>query len=96
MIIIAKTNDGFVIQATEYEMARLLGYYSASDCRPKLVIGADIQVNAMYEQLYKIRQFGRTIKDIEEKAATLLEAIRIKSPIIAPVISAVEEATPKS
>jgi hypothetical protein len=96
MTILATTNNGFLIQASEQEMARLAGYYSISDCRPKLVIGAEIQVNAMYDQLYKMRYVGRSIKEIEERANNLLETIKIKSPIIAPIISAIEEAAPKS
>jgi len=95
MTIIAKTNNGFVIQADEHEVARLAGYYSASDCRSRLVIGAEIKVNAMFEQLYKLRYIARNIKEIEAQATNLLDAIKIKDPIIAPIVAAIGSAAPK-
>ena len=49
MKIIGKTDSGFIIEAEDREVARLAGYYSAGDCRSRLVVGAEIKVNAMFE-----------------------------------------------
>ena len=96
MKIIGTTDRGFILQADEYEVARLCGYYGPSDCRSRLVVGADVQVNAMFEQLYAIKNIQRNIKEIESNSADLLASIKTKMPIIQPVIDAIEKSTPKA
>lgn len=96
MKIIGQTKDGFILEAGENEVARLVGYYGQYDCRGKLVVGADIQVNAMFDQLYKIKSLKQTVKKLEEGASELLESIRTKNPVLEPVVAAIESTTPKN
>ena len=95
MKIIAKTKDGFVLQADEHEVARLIGFYAAYDCRDKLVEGAEIEVNQMFMQLYKVKAIKSNVKEIITRANELVEAIRIKSPVTEPIVAAIESAEPK-
>ena len=95
MKIIGTTEKGFILEADEYETARLVGYYSPSDCRSGLKVGAEIKVNAMFEQLYAIKQLRRNIKEIVDNAKALADSVVSKMPVIEPIIAAVEAATPK-
>lgn len=95
MKIIAHTENGMILQAEKQEVARLIGFHSAYRCEKQLAIGAEIQVNAMYDQLYKIRNLKHNIKLIEANAAELLESIRIKCPVIEPIVDAIEATAPK-
>ncbi len=96
MKIIGKTSSGFIIEAGENEVARLIGFYSSGRASETLLkIGADIQVNPMFDQLYKIKELKRNITEIEANAVKLLESIRTKNPLIMPIVEAVEKGMSK-
>lgn len=95
MKIIGATPDGFIIQADEREVARLIGHYSQHDCRAKLKVGAEIKVNEMYDQLYKIKALRNTLKAIQEASNNLRECVESKSPVVNPIVDAIEAHTPK-
>ena len=83
MKIIGKTQDGLLISATANEVANLCGYYyeSAQNC-PLLRPGDEIQISAVYRQLYELkRSAGRMAKTAKElrDVARLLE---LHDPII--------------
>lgn len=96
MKILGEGNGNFIIEASKDEVARLIGWYSAYSgeaARPK--VGTEIKVNEMYDQLSRIKDIKRNTKAIADAAQGLLDAVRVKSPIIEPVISAIETAAPK-
>lgn len=95
MKIIGTTERGFILEADEYEAANLVGFYSPSDCRAMLKVGAEIKVSEMFQQLYKIKDIRRNVKEIIENAKALTDCITTKMPVIEPVIAAVEAAQGK-
>ena len=79
MKIIGNTDDGFIIQATNDETYRLIGYFSQySDGRPTIKVGSEIPVNKMYNQLYHLSYHKKEIMEMQAKlraAATLLDEV---------------------
>lgn len=94
MKIIAKTQNGVIAEMSNDEISNLLGYYGQY-CGVVPAIGSEVQVNAMFQQLYKIKSLRSTIKKLEDGATELLESIRTKNPVIEPIMAAIDTATPK-
>lgn len=91
MKIIGETKHGYIVESSRDEIARLIGYYgsySGTAACPK--IGDEIQASEMFDQLYKVKGIKSSVKEIEKAAANLLEAIRIKNPVLEPIIAAIE------
>lgn len=102
MKIIGKTKEGFIIEAHANEVARLIGFYSQHSMTKTfdhrvdpLPVGAEININGMYEQLRKIESIRSLMRGISENAQGLLTALVNADPIIKPIVDAVTESKPK-
>lgn len=78
MKIIGKTQSGFILEADNMEVQRLIGYYSSSEsCSPVLHIGSELKVHDMYKILYELSNRKSELSKIQltlRTVADLLEA----------------------
>jgi hypothetical protein len=96
MKIIATTPTGVIAELSKTELANLIGFYSEySKCENFPQVGAEVKINEMFMQLYRIRGIRSSIKKLSEGANELLESIRVKDPVIQPIVAAIEAAAPK-
>lgn len=91
MTIIGKTPSGFIIQATEKEIANLCGYYSATaDSKiGTLQAGAEIKVNEMFQQLYKLSFMKQEVMEVQNKLREYANALDRVVPF-APTIETIK------
>jgi len=87
MKILGKTCDGFILQATESELGKLLGYSYTFDISTELrKPGAEIKISEMYDQLYRLakrkNELKSTAKTLREYAdlLTLVKPIEVTVP----------------
>ena len=81
MKIIGKTKDGFILQAEKDEVYKLIGFdseYSAThlgrdDSRRELSLGEDVQVAAMYSQLYSLVHATNCIRSLQKEAQEMAD-----------------------
>lgn len=88
MEIIGKTDKGFILVATEDELANLCGYYGrhyGDDSHKRLGIGSRVDISSMFKQLYYMAQNQDYIKRAQD---TLIDAAKRLEPVI-PIIDAV-------
>ena len=91
MKIIGETQNGFICELSKTEAANLIGFHSEYSCqKARPHVGWEIQINEMYKQLYQIKAINSHVKAISESAKELAEAVRVKSPVIEPIIAAIE------
>lgn len=88
MKIIGKAKDSFILQASENEVANLVGHYSHWDVR--LETGDEINVAKMYHQL---RSLSVLRTEIESTKETLLEMAK-SLEVVLPVTFNVEKVIP--
>lgn len=82
MKVIGKTTDGFIIEASEREVSRLIGFYSGAETgHPKLVVGAEIKVSEMYDQLYALRNNRNTLAKEAEKLRMIAGLLENSDPV---------------
>lgn len=84
MKIIGKTPKGYIVEASESDVANLCGYYFAGASgykRPE--IGDTINVDAMYTQLYKSKSYEEDLL----KASSSLRAIADSLLPIVPIVN---------
>lgn len=76
MKIIAKTNGGVIIEATENEIANVMGYaYASTNGCPKINIGTDIKISDMYQRLTDIQYNSQRVKDAKDKLKNMLSTL---------------------
>jgi hypothetical protein len=102
MKIIGKTKDGFILQATDYELGRLTGHYSLSEYEKSLgseqnrryggavQIGDEIQVSAMYSQLTLMATLEKRMADARGILTTVAGGLTMVDPIIREVNAAID------
>jgi hypothetical protein len=75
MKIAAKTNEGFLIHATEQELKSILTSFGMKDPEPK--IGMEIPASDFYRQVNNLKNFGSSydFNLLKEKVKTLSTAI---------------------
>lgn len=91
MKIIGKTTEGFILQANEDEVYKLIGFksaYRANEDGTRIKIGDDLQVAAMFSQLYGLVHASDCIKSLQDKAQTLIDELS-KHPA-APILEGVK------
>lgn len=85
MKIIATTKNGFILEATELELANIAGYSSKfSGIADQFKIGTDIAVNAVFNKLDKLAVAKKELKETEDKLQALaqeLKSLRQDGPI---------------
>lgn len=77
MKIIGKTRHGFIVEASETEVANILGFYGPyypSGC-PKLEVGNEIKVSDLYERLHAMRKSEVTLADCRKSLRSLADLI---------------------
>ena len=85
MKIIGKTQKGYILDASEDEVANLIGYYGEYSLREqcgKLNIGDEIQISRMYEQLYKLHDNHKDIERAKECLTQCIENMEEVLPVI--------------
>lgn len=83
--IIAQTRDGYLIDFSHREIARLVGHHSEySHGAPKFQPGDDLQVNAMWDQMTGIEAASRKLN---QAAAALREVADMIDKTVVPVIA---------
>lgn len=96
MKIIGETPSSFLCEISKTEAANLIGFhseYAGEKARPK--VGWEFKINEMYQQLYRIKEIKSNVKAIVDAAGKLTEAVRVKLPVIEPIVAAIESSTPK-
>lgn len=91
MKIIGRTSDGFILQAEEDEVYKLIGFNSAyrgNEDGTKIKIGDDLQVAAMFDQLYGLFYTTNCIDLLKKKAQQLIGELE-KHPAI-PILESVK------
>lgn len=85
MKIIGTTQNGFILEATENELANIAGYYSKfSGISDKFKLGTEIAVSDIYKQLDTLATAKAELAAIETQltnVASTLKTIRQDSPI---------------
>lgn len=78
MKIVGTSEQGLLIAATPDEITRLIGfYYTGAQGCPSLVVGMEIKVNDMYNQLRDLKSKEDSMRDIAAQlrvCATLIES----------------------
>lgn len=83
MKIIGKTHGGFILEATENEVANLCGYHSAYQTPPpKPEIGFGIPVAGMYSQLYRLADHRRQVADLQDKLRNMADNLEPVKPFL--------------
>lgn len=103
MRIIGKTEKGFLLEATEDEVANLLGYYGSyslpkreyyHSCE-KLRIGDEVNIAAMFKHLYGLASESREIVMTVAKLRAAADLIgTLPNPLTAVVAKPDVEITP--
>jgi RNA polymerase-interacting CarD/CdnL/TRCF family regulator len=88
MKIIGTTKGGFILEASENELANLTGYYSEYQRRDKaaekeLKVGDTIMVSEMYHRLYVIARRRGEIKTAQKMLLDAASELELVDPIIA-------------
>lgn len=83
MKIIGKTSSGFLIEATENQIAEAMGYHYASQngC-PKIEIGATINVSNEFKRLRDIEANKGKIKEAKKSLQQILESLDKTEPLL--------------
>lgn len=83
MKIIGVAERGFVLVASEDEVANLLGhYYSGTREMPKLKIGDDVVVSKMYTQLRELARAPEKLADAKKNLETVVAALELVDPFL--------------
>lgn len=88
MKVIGKSKDGFILQATETEVANLIGYYSERSDGFKVKPGDEINVHDMFQTLYQMDSHAKEIELIQRKLREIADNLE---PVV-PILREVKEA----
>lgn len=87
MKIIGTTKDGFILEASENEVANLIGYYSRYDMREKETAppkpGDTIRIHEMYQRLYVLASRRGQIKTAQKMLLDAASELELVDPILA-------------
>jgi hypothetical protein len=81
--IIGKSESGYILEASNDEVANLVGYYSIYDKdykRPNC--GDNIQISSMYKQLYNLKNNEPKLKDTVKILRGLADSLEPVCPLI--------------
>lgn len=95
MKVIAKTKDGYLLEASETEIANLIGYYSQYESgfdRRGLNIGDSLKISEMFQQLYSLKKNLPLLSKTAAEFRNLADLLEVKDPILR---RRVEEVTSK-
>jgi len=82
MKVLGKTCDGFILQATESELGKLLGYAYSGDVSDELrKSGAEVKISPMFDQLYGLAKGRGKIKEAEKLLREYADLLAVVKPI---------------
>jgi hypothetical protein len=85
MKIIGTTQNGFILESSETELANIAGYFSKfSGVVEQFKIGSEITVSAVYQKLDALANAKTELKSMEDKLQAIaqeLKALRQDGPI---------------
>jgi len=95
MKVIGTTAKGFLLEASDDEIAKLIGYYSAYAVKNKFSkreivnVGDDIQIAAMYNCFIELVEKVKTMEQIRAS----LRAVAASMEIVDPLLREIEQIT---
>ena len=91
-IIAQSEGENYIAVVSKRELANIMGYYYEGEAHcPEIRVNAIIKVTEAYSALGAIRDLGSKVKTIESAANGLLDVIRLKHPLIQPIIETAEK-----
>lgn len=82
MIVIGKTENGYILEASRGEVAHLIGYYSEYDKESRVNVGDEIQVNKMFNQLYELKDNAPELNKVVKTLRNLADLLEPVCPVI--------------
>ena len=82
MKVIGKSQNGFILDASSQEVARLIGYYSSYEKGATSSVGDEIQVDKMYEQLYKLEHNQPELRKVVDTLRGLADLLEPVCPVL--------------
>lgn len=83
MKIIATTEKGYIIEASKEDIANLTGYYSSySKGYTEPIIGDEIAIHKMFEQLYTLEKKKQDLSQTVRTLRNLADLLEPACPII--------------
>lgn len=89
MKIIAKSKHGFLVEATDNELARIAGHNSAyaMEQKHRLEIGHTVDVNAMFDALVFERQRPDALTETAKRLRAEADKIdKINAALLSPIV----------
>jgi hypothetical protein len=96
-IIAAIDRSNFLVQATDDELARIMGYQyrSALPDVARLDIGAELKISEIYDAYLQVRDIGQTLAEAVERHARLVASVKKVHAAILPTADAIKRKLPK-
>lgn len=83
MKVVGRTREGFILTATQNELANLLGYYyGGADGCPALDSLDEIKVSEMYDQLYRLASKKDALSKVAGDLEELANLLRMHEPVV--------------
>ncbi len=96
MKVIGKSKDGYIFEASNYEIANLIGYYALYDYKNNLgeglKVGDEIQISKMYRQLQQLAEHQREIESVIETLKETAETLTLVPPVLNHITDEIKEA----
>jgi len=80
MKILGKTGEGYILEASNKELAHLVGFFSEYEMN-YLIVGTEIEINHMYNQLYDLSHMENDLQQIADKLEKYAETLRPLMPL---------------
>jgi hypothetical protein len=100
MKIIGETENGFIVETDKNELSNLVGYQTDfertynTNQRRSFKIGDKIQINAMFDRLYRMANKEKELMEISAKLKAAADFVDAALPTIKHVNGATQEVTP--
>lgn len=83
MIVIGKTDQGFIVTMSETEIYNLLGFYARSSTGAvEIRSGMDINVHGMFDRIRALDNAPGQLKKAQEDLARVSELLTSVNPIV--------------
>ena len=96
MKVIGTTTGGFILTASDNEIANLIGYYSGYTVKSKfnkrevVNVGDDIRVHAMYESLSELAGKVKTMEQVRASLRAVAASMEIVDPLLREIEAVVD------
>lgn len=83
MKIIGESEHTFIVEASRTEIARLIGFYHQStEGAPRLRVGLEILVSAMYDRLYSLERNKGDLVRMAKQLRAQADLLELTEPFI--------------